>query len=203
MAANEAGRTLIVPAENAPDVGLVEKKESLVAGNLPEVCAFLLNQCQLHPGHADLPQDEAKSEDLHDIIGQQQGKRALEVAAAGGHNLLLIGPPGTGKTMLAMRLIGLLPPLSDREALECATVASIINSGDVHKQWRKRPFRTPHHSSTLYALVGGGSLPQPVKSRWHIMVFYSLMSYPNLAVKRWMRCVSRLRQGNHYFTRPR
>lgn len=161
MAAKDAGRTLILPAENAPDVGLVEQEKSLVADTLPEICAFLLNQGQLVHGHTELPQEEAKSEDLCDIIGQQQGKRALEVAAAGGHNLLLIGPPGTGKTMLAMRLIGLLPPLSDREALECATVASIVNRGGVHKQWRKRPFRVPHHSSTLYALIGGGSLPQP------------------------------------------
>lgn len=161
MAAKEAGRKLILPTENALDVGLVVQGESLVAESLMEICAFLLQQRSLATGSTAEPDNQEKSEDLRDIIGQQQGKRALEIAAAGGHNLLLIGPPGTGKTMLAMRLTGLLPPLSDREALECATIASIVNSGGVYKQWRKRPFRLPHHSSTLYALIGGGSIPQP------------------------------------------
>lgn len=161
MAAKEAGRRLILPAENAADVGLVQQGESLVADSLMEICAFLLQQRSLSPGQVEEPICEEKNEDLQDIIGQQQGKRALEIAAAGGHNLLLIGPPGTGKTMLAMRLTGLLPPLTDKEALECAIIASIVKSGDVHKQWRKRPFRLPHHSATLYALTGGGSIPQP------------------------------------------
>lgn len=161
MAAKEAGRRLILPAENAADVGLVQQGESLVADSLMEICAFLLQQRSLSPGQVEEPMCEEKNEDLQDIIGQQQGKRALEIAAAGGHNLLLIGPPGTGKTMLAMRLTGLLPPLTDKEALECAIIASIVKSGDVHKQWRKRPFRLPHHSATLYALTGGGSIPQP------------------------------------------
>ncbi|MDR7345536.1 magnesium chelatase family protein [Pantoea alhagi] len=161
MAATEAARRLILPAENAADVGLVQQGEALVADNLTEICAFLLQQRSLSAGRADVISLEEKSEDLRDIIGQQQGKRALEIAAAGGHNLLLIGPPGTGKTMLAMRLTGLLPPLTEQEALECAIIASIVKSGDVHKQWRKRPFRLPHHSATLYALIGGGSIPQP------------------------------------------
>ncbi|YCI29477.1 YifB family Mg chelatase-like AAA ATPase [Erwinia sp. PK3-005] len=161
MAAKEAGRRLILPAENAADVGLVQQGESLVADSLMEICAFLLQQRSLSSGQVEEPICEEKNEDLQDIIGQQQGKRALEIAAAGGHNLLLIGPPGTGKTMLAMRLTGLLPPLTDKEALECAIIASIVKSGDVHKQWRKRPFRLPHHSATLYALTGGGSIPQP------------------------------------------
>ncbi len=93
--------------------------------------------------------------------GQQQGKRALELTAAGGHNLLLIGPPGTGKTMLASRLPGILPSLSNQEALESAAILSLSETGQVHKQWRKRPFRSPHHSASLTAMVGGGSIPVP------------------------------------------
>ncbi|WP_150322355.1 ATP-binding protein, partial [Enterobacter hormaechei] len=81
-------------------------------------------------------------EDLSEIMGQEQGKRALEITAAGGHNLLLIGPPGTGKTMLASRLSGLLPPLNNHEALESAAIYSLIGSTSLHKQWRRRPFRS-------------------------------------------------------------
>ncbi|WP_312546507.1 YifB family Mg chelatase-like AAA ATPase, partial [Pantoea eucalypti] len=79
----------------------------------------------------------------------------------GGHNLLLIGPPGTGKTMLATRLPGIMPSLSDQEALECAAIDSLVNNNTLHRQWRTRPFRSPHHSASLYALIGGGSLPRP------------------------------------------
>ena len=98
---------------------------------------------------------------MSDIIGQEQGRRALEITAAGGHNLPLIGPPGTGKTMLATRLPGIMPPLSDAEALECAAIASLVDKVRLQKAWRKRPFRAPHHSASLYALIGGGSLPRP------------------------------------------
>lgn len=161
MAALEAGRQLILAVENQADVGLIRLGTSLVSPHLLDVCAFLHNQCELTVAE---PQDETLehfSEDLSDIIGQEQGRRALEITAAGGHNLMLIGPPGTGKTMLATRLPGIMPPLSDQEALECAAIASLANSGDLHQQWRKRPFRSPHHSASLYALIGGGSLPRP------------------------------------------
>lgn len=99
--------------------------------------------------------------DLRDVIGQEQGKRGLEITAAGGHNLLLIGPPGTGKTMLASRLSGILPPLSNEEALESAAILSLVNADTVQKRWQQRPFRSPHHSASLTAMVGGGAIPAP------------------------------------------
>jgi magnesium chelatase family protein len=99
--------------------------------------------------------------DLSDVRGQHHAKRALEIAAAGGHNLLLIGPPGTGKTMLASRLPGIMPPLSEVEALETAAVASVSAQGLDLKQWGVRPFRAPHHTASGVALVGGGGQPRP------------------------------------------
>ena len=98
---------------------------------------------------------------MRDVIGQQQGKRALEIVAAGGHNLLLIGPPGTGKTMLASRLPGLLPPLSNQEALESAAILSLVSTNYATTRWRHRPFRAPHHSASVAAMVGGGAIPAP------------------------------------------
>jgi magnesium chelatase family protein len=95
------------------------------------------------------------------VKGQSHAKRALEVAAAGGHSLLMVGPPGTGKSMLAARFPGLLPEMSDLEALEAAAVQSLTSSGFRLENWRKRPFRAPHHSASSAALVGGGSDPRP------------------------------------------
>ncbi|MCF9378897.1 ATP-binding protein, partial [Vibrio parahaemolyticus] len=95
------------------------------------------------------------------IIGQQQGKRALEIAAAGNHNLLFLGPPGTGKTMLASRLCDLLPEMSDEEAMETASIASLTQQEINQHNWKLRPFRAPHHSSSMAALVGGGTIPRP------------------------------------------
>jgi len=161
MVAIRAGRQLVLSAENQGDVGLIRQGSSLIASHLSEVCAFLRNELTLPAAQYPEHQGDAPAEDLADIIGQEQGRRALEITAAGGHNLLLIGPPGTGKTMLATRLPGIMPALSDQEALECAAIASLVNSSTLHRQWRTRPFRSPHHSASLYALIGGGSLPRP------------------------------------------
>ncbi|BEN70949.1 MULTISPECIES: YifB family Mg chelatase-like AAA ATPase [Serratia] len=162
LAATDAGRQLILSTDNAAEVGLIAQSHSHTARHLLEVCAFLLGQGELPvaatPPAADTACDSA---DLRDIIGQEQAKRALEIAAAGGHNLLLIGPPGTGKTMLASRLTGLLPPLTEPEALESLAVASLQHHIPTALPWRQRPFRAPHHSASMAALVGGGSLPRP------------------------------------------
>lgn len=161
LEAIRAGRQIIVANENAAEVSLIAEKGCLVAGHLQEVCAYLEKRHELaepEERHDTLP---APADDLSDILGQEQGKRALEITAAGGHNLLLIGPPGTGKTMLASRLSGLLPPLNNHEALESAAILSLVNATSLHKQWRRRPFRSPHHSASLTAMVGGGAIPGP------------------------------------------
>ena len=161
MEAIKAGRKIVISNENSPEVGLICVSGCLIATDLQEVCAFLEGR---HALANPLPEGEYTDEtsvDLRDVIGQRQGKRALEIIAAGGHNLLMIGPPGTGKTMLASRLPGLLPPLSNQEALESAAVLSLVDSRHVMKNWRRRPFRAPHHSASLAAMVGGGSIPAP------------------------------------------
>lgn len=156
-----AGRRIIVAKENAAEVGLIQGEGCLIADHLQAVCAFLEGKHDLdRPSSADFIPC-ALADDLSDVIGQEQGKRGLELTAAGGHNLLLIGPPGTGKTMLASRLRGLLPPLSNDEALESAAILSLVNSDTLQKQWKQRPFRSPHHSASLTAMVGGGSIPAP------------------------------------------
>lgn len=161
MAALAATRQLILSADNQADVGLIQQGQSLIGEHLLDVCAFLHGKQELAAAAAQPYQEAAHSADLSDVTGQPQARRALEITAAGGHNLLLIGPPGTGKTMLATRLSGLMPPLTEQEALECAAIASLSDSGSLHKQWRQRPFRAPHHSASLFALIGGGSLPRP------------------------------------------
>ncbi|HEY0209229.1 YifB family Mg chelatase-like AAA ATPase [Acerihabitans sp.] len=162
LAAQRAERRLILSRHNRGEAALIPDSRVLVAGHLREVCDFLQGAAELGtvPGQ-DVPPPAHDDADLSDINGQQQAKRALEIAAAGGHNLLLIGPPGTGKTMLASRLPGLMPPLSDTEAVETAALLSLMNVEAARLHWRQRPFRAPHHSASMAALVGGGSHPRP------------------------------------------
>ena len=161
MEALSAGRKIIVSQDNAEEVGLIQEEGCLLAQHLQQVCAFLEGKTELEPPHTVAVAAPLITDDLSEVVGQQQGKRALEITAAGGHNLLFIGPPGTGKTMLASRLNGLLPILSDREALESAAIHSLVNPLTIHQQWRQRPFRAPHHSASLTAMVGGGAIPLP------------------------------------------
>ncbi|WMY74255.1 YifB family Mg chelatase-like AAA ATPase [Buttiauxella selenatireducens] len=161
MEALKSGRKIVVADENAAELGLIEQAGCLTASHLTEVCAFLEGKGELPAPEKLQHQQIEHRQDLNEIFGQSQGKRALEITAAGGHNLLLIGPPGTGKTMLVSRLITLLPPLNDNEALESAAILSLVNPHTLHQQWRQRPFRAPHHSASLSAMVGGGSIPRP------------------------------------------
>jgi magnesium chelatase family protein len=163
VAAREAGRELILPVENAAEA-------ALVGGLVIRPAAHLMAVCEHLNGTQPLPTVVPETAvtvapgypDLADVQGQAHAKRALEIAAAGGHSLLLMGPPGTGKSMLATRLPGILPPLTEEEALEAAAIRSV--SGRTHfdpARWRERPFRSPHHTASGVALVGGGSNPRP------------------------------------------
>ncbi len=161
LKARSAGHALLVPLENADEAALVSGVTVIAARHLLDVCAHLTARQRLTPHVSALASHRPHYEDLADVRGQHQAKRALEIAAAGGHSLLFVGPPGTGKSMLASRLPGILPPMTEDEALESAAVASISDAGFSAEQWRKRPYRNPHHTASAVALVGGGSLPRP------------------------------------------
>ncbi|MDF7667197.1 YifB family Mg chelatase-like AAA ATPase [Orbaceae bacterium ESL0727] len=162
IASQRKGRTLILSQENQSEVSLIHHNNTLITQNLQALCQHLYHEITLPKVEYREYEDRDKPYgDLQDVIGQEHAKRALEIAAAGGHNLLLIGPPGTGKTMLATRLTALLPPLNDDEALESATITSLVSPNGSIKNWRQRPFRSPHHSASAAALVGGGTTPKP------------------------------------------
>lgn len=161
--ARGAGRRVLVPADNGAEAALVEEAMVYAARHLLEVCAHFDGQTPLLPVPAMPvpPSADASRPDFADVLGQYQAKRALEITAAGGHNLLMMGPPGTGKSMLAARLPAILPPLTESEALETASVLSVSDGGFTPMQWRVPPFRTPHHTASAPALVGGGGNPKP------------------------------------------
>lgn len=158
IAARDCARTMVVPADNANEAALVPGLKVHGATSLLEVVAHLHGQAPLQPATIAANDPAPPPEDLAEVRGQPQARRALEIAAAGFHNLLFIGPPGTGKSMLSVRLPGLLPPPTTDEMLEIAAVASVAGT---RVGWGRRPFRTPHHSASNVALVGGGARPRP------------------------------------------
>ncbi len=154
-------RTLVLPIGNQKEAALVGPGVQLCADSLLSVVAWLFDRSPLPLPEKCTPQTQQLYPDMGDVAGQAWPKRAIEVAAAGSHNILLTGPPGTGKSMLASRLPGILPDLSEAEALQTAMVTSISMQGFDTGNWRKRPFRAPHHSCSGVALVGGGPVPRP------------------------------------------
>jgi len=161
IAVSESGRQLVLPEANRDEAALIPDADSRAAPHLLDICAYLSGQSNLdfekpsaRPIYNDYP-------DLADVKGQSNARRALEIAAAGNHSLLLTGPPGTGKTMLASRLPGIMPEMTQQEAVESAAVQSISRMGFEADRWRQRAFRSPHHTASAVAMVGGGSPPRP------------------------------------------
>ena len=157
---HSAARAFVLPLESAPEAALIEGMSILPARNLLQVCAHLAEREPLTAFAVPPAPTSARYPDLAEVKGQAQAKRALEVAAAGGHSLLMSGPPGAGKSMLAQRLPGLLPPMTAAEALESAAIHSLAGNFKM-AHWNQRPYRAPHHSASSAALVGGGGTPQP------------------------------------------
>lgn len=160
LKASRDGRAFVLPKENAAEAALVGGAEVYPASSLLAVCAHFSRGEPLERQRSKPAAEAVPYPDFSEVKGQSQAKRALEIAAAGGHSVLMSGPPGTGKSMLAARFPGILPAMSEEEALEAAAVQSLNGSFNLDV-WGRRPFRTPHHSASSVALVGGGSTPRP------------------------------------------
>lgn len=163
--AARSGRSFVLPQQNAAEAALVREATVYPAASLLQICAHLARQTLMLPYAASpdaLPGNHDDCyPDMREVKGQSHAKRALEIAAAGGHSVLMTGPPGTGKSMLASRLPGILPAMTEQEALESAAIQSLIKGGFTILDWKKRPYRAPHHTASAVALSGGGNPPRP------------------------------------------
>jgi magnesium chelatase family protein len=161
LSARTAGRAFVLPESNAPQAALAQGARILPARTLLEVVAHIAGEAPLAEYSGGVQVARAAYADFSDVKGQHQVKRALEVAAAGAHSVLMLGPPGTGKSMLAARFPGILPALLESEALEVAAIHSVSAAGFEAARWGERPYRAPHHSASSASLVGGGQVPRP------------------------------------------
>ncbi len=160
LAAKKAKRSLVVSRDSASEAALVRGLKIFAPEHLLEIAAHLMRRKELFPFVSNTVNKRVENLDLRDVQGQGHAKRALEIAAAGGHSLFMLGPPGVGKTMIANRLNTILPAMSDEEALESAAIYSVCGK-DILEHWYARPFRAPHHTLSSVALVGGSSPPRP------------------------------------------
>jgi magnesium chelatase family protein len=162
FAASKSNRQLVLPKHNGDEASLVSTAQIIAANSLTEVYLHLCNKQKIPTHIAKKPETTPSSYgDMSDIVEQQHAKRALEIAAAGAHNILFFGPAGTGKSMLANRLLSIMPELDEESALTSASIRSISGDKICLSTWRNRAFRQPHHTSSAAALVGGGSYPKP------------------------------------------
>lgn len=166
--ASRSGRNFVLPQDNAAEAALVNDTTVYPAKSLLQICAHLSGQEPLKASTTNLQSanqatatDTANTADFNEVKGQTQAKRALEIAAAGRHSILMVGPPGTGKSMLASRFATILPSMTETEALESAAIQSLSQGQFDINNWKKRPYRAPHHTASGVALVGGGSNPRP------------------------------------------
>ena len=159
LASGRDQKKLVVPTENADEAAMCDDAEVYPSDHLLNVCAHLLGESPIQQAESNTFPTPNNADDMRDVLGQPHARRVLEIAAAGGHNMLMLGPPGSGKTMLASRLIGLLPPLSKTFQIESSVIHSV--AGLERKSHTTPAYRTPHHTASSAAMVGGGSHPQP------------------------------------------
>ncbi|MBY0577747.1 MAG: YifB family Mg chelatase-like AAA ATPase [Burkholderiales bacterium] len=160
LVASRDGRAFVLPLQNAGEAAIVKSASIYPAESLTQVCAHLAAIEAIPQFSGNLETAEIVYPDLSEVKGQAHAKRALEIAASGGHSILMVGPPGTGKSMLACCFPGILPKMTEEEALQSAAVQSLSGGFDP-KNWGRRPFRSPHHTSSSAAMVGGGAHPRP------------------------------------------